>query len=141
MKGKVSILIVEDDELDLMTLKRALVRVGLDNPVFVAKDGVEALQMIHGEDGHVGPDGPYLIILDLNLPRMNGFEFLEEIRLDSATNRTPVFVMTTSASEADRNRAYDYQVAGYILKCRYGEELFEAVRMLGKYAEINEFPA
>ncbi len=141
MNGQVSILVVEDDELDLMTLQRALGKVGLDLPIFVAKDGVEALQMISEDDGHDGLEPPFLIILDLNMPRMNGFEFLEELRAHNAVNRTPVFVMTTSASENDRNKAYDYQVAGYILKRRYGEELFEAVRMIEKYTQVNEFPA
>lgn len=141
MNGQVSILVVEDDDLDLMTLQRALGKVGLDSPVFVAKDGVEALEMIRSENGHDELETPFLIILDLNMPRMNGFEFLEELRAHNAENRTPVFVMTTSASENDRNRAYDYQVAGYILKRRYGEELFEAVRMIAKYTQVNEFPA
>ena len=81
-----------------------------------------------------------LILLDLNMPRMGGIEFLEELRLDPELSRALVFVMTTSEAEEDRMRAYDRNVAGYILKHRLGQGFIEAVTMLDHFWRVVEFP-
>ena len=83
---------------------------------------------------------PCLVLLDLNMPRMGGVEFLDKLRRDEALRRTLVFVMTTSGAEEDRARAYDMNIAGYVLKHRPGQSFLEAIGMLEHYWRVIEFP-
>ena len=102
-----SILLVEDDEVDIKNLKRAFKKVNIGNPLFVARDGVEALEMLraNGED-RLQPR-PKIVLLDINMPRMNGIECLTEIRKDPALHALSVFIMTTSPGTAPTSRAPD----------------------------------
>src|SRR5437879_6124904 len=112
-----NILLVEDDELDVMSIRRAFKKNNIVNPLYVARDGVEALAMLRGEPGALAiPDQRQLILLDLNMPRMGGIEFLRELRADPALRATPVIVLTTSDEERDKVDAYNLNVAGYIVK-------------------------
>jgi CheY-like chemotaxis protein len=137
---EVNILVVEDDELDVRTLKRGLHDLRILNPLSRAADGIEALEILRGENGRQRLPRPNLILLDLNMPRMGGLEFLDELRSDPELQRSIVFVMTTSADEADRFRAYDRHVAGYMLKDSPGRTFLEAISMLEHYWRIIEFP-
>ncbi len=110
------------------------------NPVIEARDGIEALQRLRGQNGFEPVPEPRLVLLDLNMPRMGGIEFLEALRCDPSLPRTLVFVMTTSEAEQDRMRAYDRNVAGYILKSRLGQGFVEAIAMLEHYWRVIEFP-
>ena len=96
--AEVNILLVEDDEVDVMAVKRALKTLKIANPFFRAADGIEALEMLRGTGGKKQLPSPYIVLLDLNMPRMDGLEFLDELRQDPALHRSVVFVMTTSAA-------------------------------------------
>jgi CheY-like chemotaxis protein len=113
-----NILLVEDDEVDVMTVQRAFKKGNISNPLYVAGNGIEALAMLRAtpEQSSYIPAERRIILLDLNMPKMNGIEFLQELRADSTIRHIPVVVLTTSNEEQDRVRAYDFNVAGYLLK-------------------------
>ena len=136
----VTFFMVDDDEVDRETLQRSVEEMGLENPIRMARNGEEALAVLRGENGHEPIDGPYLILLDLNMPRMNGIEFLREMRSDAELHRSIVFVLTTSNAEADRIAAYDAHVAGYILKARAGLEFERVIQLARDFNRSVEFP-
>jgi CheY-like chemotaxis protein len=141
VKGNtVNILLVDDDKVDVMAVKRSFRELKIANPVTEARNGIEALEHLRGENGREKMTAPCLVLLDLNMPRMGGIEFLEELRRDDALRGTLVFVMTTSAAEDDRTRAYEKNVAGYVLKHRPGQSFLEAISMLEHYWRVIEFP-
>lgn len=132
-----NILLVEDDRVDVMNVRRAFEQARVVNPLWVAGDGVDALEMLRG--GEV-PRDDLLILLDLNLPRMDGIEFLETLRADDTFARTPVVVLTTSDAETDRMSVYDFHVAGYIVKPVTFPAFVETVATLNKYWMLVEMP-
>ena len=103
----VNLLLVDDDEVDVQGLKRAFAKSRIGNPITVARDGIEALEFLRGENGRPQLPKPHLILLDLNMPRMNGLEFLKEIRADEDLKKSVVFMITTSKGEEDKARAYN----------------------------------
>jgi CheY-like chemotaxis protein len=140
LHSPVTILLVEDDMIDAMAIKRAFRELKIANKVIEAANGIEALEHLRGENGHEKLPSPCLVLLDLSMPRMGGIEFLEELRKDPSLRRTVVFVMTTSKADEDRTRAYEKNVAGYVLKDRVGEAFLDTVRMLNSYWLLIEFP-
>ncbi|MGI4952244.1 MAG: response regulator [Janthinobacterium lividum] len=136
----VTILLVEDDKVDVMAIRRSFLRLKIANPIIEAQDGIEALARLRGTDGYDPIDRPCLILLDLNMPRMGGLEFLAELRSDPVLQRSIVFVLTTSRAEEDRLHAYDKNVSGYVLKYRPGETFLDAISMLESYWRVIEFP-
>jgi CheY-like chemotaxis protein len=136
----VTIMVVDDDRVDTMAIRRSLRELQITNPVIAAKDGIEALERLRGENGREKVNDPFLVLLDLNMPRMGGIEFLEELRRDPVLQQTLVFVMTTSSAVEDRARAYAKNVAGYILKYRSGADFQDAIGMLENYWRVVEFP-
>jgi len=132
-----NILLVEDDEVDVMNVRRAFQKNRIANPLFVARDGVEALEQLRG--GEI-PRERRLILLDLNMPRMNGIEFLREVRRDPELAPTPVVVLTTSNDERDKVDAYDLNVAGYLLKPVTFANFCETMAALNKYWTLVEMP-
>jgi CheY-like chemotaxis protein len=136
----VNILLVEDDEVDVMAVKRAFRELKIANPLTVAKDGIEALEILRGINGCSPIPRPLIILLDLNMPRMGGLEFLDELRKDPELHRCVVFVMTTSADERDRVRAYEKNVAGYVLKHNLEHSFMDAIAMLEHYWRVVELP-
>jgi CheY-like chemotaxis protein len=132
-----NILLVEDDQVDVMNVKRAFDRNRILNPLHVATDGVEALEMLRS--GTI-PFGRRIILLDLNMPRMNGIEFLRELRADPALRPTPVIVLTTSNDDRDRIEAYNLNVAGYLLKPVTFINFVELMATLNKYWTLVELP-
>ena len=137
--AEVKLLLVEDDPLDVMAIKRALKKSRIANPLIVAGDGIEALAILRGE-GCEPLQRPNLILLDLNMPRMNGIEFLSELRKDSALRDSLVFVLTTSDDDADILRAYDNLIAGYMVKAKAGEDFVRLIGMLDNFWRVVEFP-
>jgi CheY-like chemotaxis protein len=134
---KINILLVEDDQVDVMNIRRAFEKNRITNPLWVARDGVEGLEML--EAGKV-PTHHLLVLLDLNMPRMNGIELLREIRGRDNQRHLPVVVLTTSDDERDRIDAYNLNVAGYILKPVTFFNFVEAMATLNKYWTLVELP-
>ena len=133
-----NILLVEDDEVDIMNVKRAFRKNNLKNPLMVAKNGIEALEMLRGENGKEKIAGPTIILTDINMPRMNGIEFMRELRKDEELKALRVFVLTTSDDDRDKLDAYNLNVAGYILKPLSFDRFVEAVATLNQYWELCE---
>lgn len=132
-----NILLVEDDEVDVMNVRRAFQKNHITNPLFVASNGVEALDQLRGGDI---PRDRRIVLLDLNMPQMNGIEFLRELRRDPQLRLTPVVVLTTSNDERDRIEAYDLNVAGYLLKPVTFANFCELMATLNKYWALVELP-
>ena len=136
-----NILLVEDDDLDVMNVQRAFTKNNILNPLYIAGDGVEALAMLRAEAG--APEMPAerrIILLDLNMPRMSGIEFLRALRGDPALKTIPVIVLTTSGEERDKIEAYNLNVAGYILKPVTLVNFVETMATLNKYWMLSELP-
>jgi CheY-like chemotaxis protein len=136
----VNVLLVEDNSVDREAVQRAFARLRIANPVHTAVDGVEALAMLRGEDGHAPLPRPYLILLDINLPRMGGLELLKQIRADDKLKDSIVFMLTTSKSDEDRIASYGCNVAGYMVKSEVGAGFLGLVEMLDHYWRVVEFP-
>ncbi len=136
----INILLVEDDEVDVMNVKRAFKKGMITNPLYVASNGLEGLAMLQGEDGEAPsvPKNRRLILLDLNMPKMNGLEFLEVLRNDPELKSIPVVVLTTSDEDRDRIEAYNHNVAGYILKPVTFSNFAEVMATLNKYWTLCE---
>lgn len=137
MRKTVNVLLVEDNEVDVEAVRRGFQRQRIANPIVVAQDGVVGLAMLRG--GEV--KRPYIILLDINMPRMNGIEFLRELRNDESLNDSVVFVLTTSDADEDKFAAYGLNVAGYILKSEVGEEFVNLTSMLDNYWRVVELPS
>jgi CheY-like chemotaxis protein len=130
----VTILLVEDDEVDVKALKWAFDKLKVANPLVIARDGTEALEMLKELPR------PYLIITDINMPRMNGIELLRNIRKSPELRDAIVFVLTTSNDEQDKIDAYDLNVAGYMLKTDMGTSFSRAISLIDNYWKVVEFP-
>ena len=129
-----NILIVEDDEVDVMNVKRAFKKNNITNPLYYAANGLEALALLRGSSNTPTiPRERRLILLDLNMPKMNGIEFLRELRADPELKGTPVIVLTTSNEDRDKVEAYNLNVAGYILKPVTFSNFVETMATLNKY--------
>ena len=134
---QLNILLVEDDQVDVMNVQRAFNKCHIANPLKVAGNGVDALDMLR--NGEVSLHR-LLVLLDLNMPRMNGIEFLRELRADSELRQLPVVVLTTSDDERDRIEAYNLNVAGYIVKPVTFTNFCDAMDTLNKYWQLVEMP-
>lgn len=133
----VSILLIEDDDVDAMSVERALHKQQLVNPIVRAVDGIEALNILR--DGAISR--PFITILDLNLPRMGGLEFLSTIRDDDQLNDTIVFVLTTSKNDKEIAAAYKKNVAGYIVKSTLNQDFSQVLLFLDHYWRLVEMPS
>lgn len=136
----VTILLVDDDDVAAEAVERAFQKAKIANPIIRAVDGIDALNHLRGLEGYSPMPHPYLILLDLKLPRMDGLTFLKELRGDAQLGNSIVFVLTTSDGEKDRLAAYKQFIAGYIVKSRAGVEFVELVQMLDHYWRVVEFP-
>jgi CheY-like chemotaxis protein len=132
-----NILLVEDDEVDVMNVKRAFDKNHITNPLFVAGNGLEALEKLRS--GEV-PQNRRIVLLDLNMPRMNGIEFLRHLRNDPALASTPVVVLTTSNNDRDKIDAFNLNVAGYLVKPVTFAEFSDLMVTLNKYWTLVEMP-
>ena len=122
-----------------MAMKRAFEKLRISNPLAIASDGIEALEYLRSIDGGEF-QRPYLIILDLNMPRMTGHEFLQELRADENLKDSVVFVLTTSKGEKDVIKSYNLNVAGYVVKGNMSESFMKAIEMMEHYWRIIELP-
>lgn len=136
----INLLLVDDDEVDVMNVQRAFKKNNITNPLYIAANGLEALQVLRGQTESAMPAQRRLILLDLNMPKMGGIEFLRELRADKALRNIPVIVLTTSNEDSDKVEAYNLNVAGYILKPVTFARFVEAMATLNKYWTLNEIP-
>ncbi len=128
-----TVLLVEDDEIDAMAVKRAFKKGRFDCPILHATDGIEALAVLRGEGCEPVPR-PFVMLLDLNMPRMGGFALIDELRSDPDFADVAIFVLTTSNDDRDRSAAEQRQVAGYLVKTQIADDytiLFDALRRHG----------
>jgi CheY-like chemotaxis protein len=134
------ILVVEDDDVDVKNIRRAFERGRLTNPLYFARDGIEGLERLR--DGSV-PAERRIVLLDINMPRMNGLEFLREVRADAKlkhTPITPIVILTTSNDERDRFEAYGEGVAGYLLKPVTFGGFVELMSAMNLFWSLTELP-
>lgn len=141
--SRINVLMIEDDEIDRMAVKRAFRDLSVDAEIVEALDGREALNILKGEDGYAQPNQPFLILLDLNMPQVSGIEFLKELRspeMNPVHRNAIVFVLTTSMAEHDIEQAYAHNIAGYLVKSDYDDGLASIVKMLTAFSQVVEFP-
>lgn len=136
MRSNKPILLVEDDQIDQMTIRRALKDIHVSNRLEVASDGEEALAMLKDP----GREHPGIILSDINMPRMNGIELLRHLKADDELKRIPVVVLTSSQEEKDRLQSFDLSVAGYMLKPVDYLQFVEVVRAIDLYWTLSELP-
>lgn len=137
----IHILHIEDDQVDRMVVERVLRKTDLNLEMYHASNGLEALNKLRGENGEnqLNPL-PQIVLLDINMPKMNGFEFLKEIRTDEKLKHLSVCMITTSADEEDIRQAHSYNVAAYVLK-PVDIAVFESTfRILAGLWKLSEYP-
>ncbi|HBR97735.1 MAG TPA: two-component system response regulator [Gammaproteobacteria bacterium] len=135
-----TLLLVEDDDVVTESIQRAFQKAGLKSSLVVAEHGQIALDILRNTHPDRSIHKPYVVLLDLNMPVMNGFEFLEQIREDPALRDTVVFVLTTSNVDSDRTRAYYNNVAGYMVKSSVGPQFSKLAMLLDSYRDAVELP-
>ena len=130
------ILLVEDDKVDAMTVKRSLREIHVTNDVVVAGNGEDALQFLRQPNAEL----PCIILLDLNMPKMNGLELLQIIKKDHSLKKIPVVVLTTSKNDQDKFESFDLGVAGYMIKPVDYQQFVDVVRTINLYWTLSEMP-
>lgn len=135
MKDRRTVLLVEDDSVDQMTVKRAFRDAKITNRLDIVENGLEALDLLRRN-----ADVPCLILLDLNMPKMNGIEFLQELRKDKQLQGLPVVVLTTSREESDKIESFRLNVAGYMIKPVDYHQFVETIRTIDLYWTLSEVP-
>ena len=138
LSSQVSVIVVDDDDVHFMSIERGFRKVGVENTLLRARDGVEALELLRGE-GDLDPvRDPFLLLVDLRMPRMSGLELIRELRNDPHLKRTVAFVHSTSDADQDRDAAYDLNVAGYLVK---DSDPVGLANMLREYWRRVQLPA
>jgi len=136
MRDSRPVLLAEDDSIDAMTVRRAFRDLKVTNPLVHAINGEEALAYLKEKTN----DRPCLILLDLNMPKMNGIEFLTAVKTDPAFKKIPVVVLTTSSEQRDVVESFRLSVAGYIIKPVDYRNFVEAMRTINMYWTLSELP-
>jgi CheY-like chemotaxis protein len=138
----INVLLVEDDEVDIMNVRRAFRKGNIVNPLYVATNGLEALEILRGGSEHLPmmPPERRLVLLDLNMPKMGGIEFLKVLRADRDLKMIPIVVLTTSNADQDRMEAYNLNIAGYLLKPIVFATFVEVMATLNHYWTFCEMP-
>jgi CheY-like chemotaxis protein len=129
------ILLVEDDQVDVLTTRRALRELHVPNPLVVCENGEEGLAYLRG-----AADPPCIVLLDLNMPVMNGIEFLENVKSDERLRRIPTVVLTTSEEQEDKVRTFDLGIAGYMAKTVDYRRFVDVMRSIDLYWTMSELP-
>jgi len=137
MRNSQPILLVEDDNVDVMTVKRALKDLKINNPLVSTTNGEEALEYLKNND----TKKPCIILLDLNMPKMNGIEFLKIAKADDTLKKIPVVVLTTSSQQQDIIDSFKLSVAGYIVKSVDYAEFTESIRTINLYWTLSKLPS
>jgi len=136
MNNDKTILLVEDDIVDMMSVKRALKDLKVTNALFHVENGEEALEFLRNPAN----EKPAIILLDINMPKMNGHEFLAIVKKDEDLKRIPVIVLTTSRGELDKIQSFDMGVSGYMIKPVDYQQFVEVMRTIRLYWTLSELP-
>lgn len=128
------ILLVEDDRVDVMAVKRSVKELKINNPLVIATNGEEALDYLNNRQNPL----PAIILLDINMPKMNGIEFLRMVKRDERLRRLPVVVLTTSQEDQDRFESFDLGASGYMLKPVDYEQFVDVVRTIHTYWSLSQ---
>lgn len=134
MKQTAPILLVDDDQIDAMTVKQGLQEIQSENQLYVCRDGEAAIDFLQQS---ANPQ-PALILLDLNMPRMNGFELLTILKADQRWQMIPVVILTTSRDQCDRQRGFQLNASGYVVKPMDYDEFVRAIRVIHQYWCLSE---
>lgn len=134
------ILLVEDDEVDVMNVQRAFKKNHIGNDLIIAGNGVEALELLLADSPKRLSAMPKIVLLDINMPKMNGLELLKILRADDELKKLSVFMLTTSNEERDKIEAYNLNVAGYIIKPVNFESFIDAIKKLNAFWNLIEYP-
>ncbi|MCB1772583.1 MAG: response regulator [Gammaproteobacteria bacterium] len=137
---ELTVLLVDDDDVVWEAVARSFRKYELSHKLVCAKDGQEAIDILTDRHTEKQVTGPLVILLDLNMPRMNGFEFLARMRGDERLRQHVVFILTTSSDERDRSRAYSEYVAGYMVKDALGPQFAKLSQLLSHYRSSVELP-
>ena len=137
MKSSKSVMLVEDDNVDVMTVKRAFKDLNIKNQLIITPNGEEALEYLNNNDNTT----PSIILLDLNMPKMNGLEFLRIIKTDENLKKIPVIVLTTSSQQEDIIESFNFGIAGYIVKSLDYTEFTEAIKTINLYWTLSKVPS
>lgn len=132
----VTLFLIEDDDVDAMAIDRSFKKNKIANPLVRAADGQQALEMMRGNK----IKSPYIVLLDLQMPRLNGIEFLQAIRADKHLSKTVVFVLTSSDDDNDISLSYEYNIAGYYTKSQAGDNFINIVNVLDNYWKVVHLP-
>lgn len=135
-KEKKPVLLVEDDQVDAMTVKRAFKEINVKNRLEIVNNGVEALSYLRNSEN----EKPCVVLLDLNMPKMNGIEFLRAVKQDRRLRKIPVIVLTTSEEERDRVNSFDLGVAGYMVKPVDYKKFVDVVQTISLYWTLSKLP-
>ena len=135
-----NILLVEDDDGDARAVARAFQKSKIANKIFRAIDGLDALDVLKGNNGKEKIPNPCLLLVDLNMPRMNGIDLIKALRQDPEWHKTIVFVLTTSKRDEDKAASYDLNVSGYVLKETAGHDFLNLINLMESYWRIVEMP-
>ncbi len=136
MRSSKPILLVEDDIVDAMTVKRALKEINITNKLHIVNNGEEALDFLKDPENQT----PGIILLDLNMPRMNGIDFLKIAKQDDTIKRIPVIVLTTSKEDQDKVDSFNLGVSGYMIKPVDYKKFVEVVKTIDLYWTLSELP-
>ncbi len=131
ISADVKILLVEDDDVDAEAVERVFEEYGLPNRIYRACNGFEAFDILRGAHNTERIERPYIVLLDLNMPKMNGIEFLSQLRNDESLSDSVVFVLTTSNDSRDKWESRQKQIAGYLVKSQLGEDFGQLIHRLG----------
>jgi CheY-like chemotaxis protein len=140
MTKQVTVLLVDDDEIDREVVKRAFRAHQIASPIVMAEDGERALAILRSAESDGGIRRPFLVLLDLNMPRMGGLEFLDHLRKDEVLHDSIVFILTTSEAERDKQAAYQRHAAGYLCKSNLGRGFSDLAEVVQHYTRAVEFP-
>ena len=138
--SRFTVLLVDDDDVSSESVVRSFHKLGVNCHTILAGDGMEALDILRNQHPSKTVSDSLIVLLDLNMPRMDGFGFLEAVRSDPKLKGTVIFVLTTSARDTDRTRAYNENVAGYMVKSAVGPQFSLLAGFLDKYAAAIKLP-
>ncbi len=137
MQNSKPILLIEDDDVDVMTVKRAIRDLKVTNQLVSIGDGEEAIEYLRTES----TTKPCIILLDLNMPKMDGAEFLKIVKADKALKKIPIVILTTSNSDRDVIESFERGAAGYMVKSVDYEKFVETIRAIDQYWTLSKLPS